>query len=108
MKVVALNGSPRKDGNTATAIKVVLEVLEKEGIETEFLQLGGSGINPCKACGMCFEKKDGFCVQTGDVFNSWIAKVYDSEGITSLQVRCAGCPRGLSGPYRPRDHPHRH
>ncbi len=46
MKVVAFNGSPRKEGNTAAAIKVVLEVLEGEGIKTEFIQLGGSGINP--------------------------------------------------------------
>ncbi len=81
MKVVALNGSPKKEGNTATGIKVVLEVLEKEGIETEFLQLGASGIKPCRACGLCFEKKDGFCVQTDDVFNSWIEKVYGAEGL---------------------------
>jgi multimeric flavodoxin WrbA len=51
MKVVAFNGSPRKDGNTAILIQHVLKVLEEEGIETEFIQLGGQLLHGCIACG---------------------------------------------------------
>lgn len=57
MKVVAFNGSPRKEGNTAALIKHVLAELEKEGIETEVVQVGGKRIHGCTACGKCYEKK---------------------------------------------------
>ena len=50
MKVLAINGSARKDGNTAILINTVFEELNKEGIETEMVQLSGSIIEPCKAC----------------------------------------------------------
>ncbi len=80
MKVMAFNGSPREEGNTATALKLVMEVLEKEGIETEFIQLGGSGIQPCKSCFYCFEKGEGFCSQK-DVLNPWLEKIYQTQGI---------------------------
>ena len=51
MKVVAINGSARKDGNTAILIRRVLSVLESEGIETELIQLAGEQIHGCTACG---------------------------------------------------------
>jgi len=62
MKVVAFNGSPRKDGNTAILIGYVLAELEKEGIETETVQVGGKSIHGCTACMKCFENKDKKCV----------------------------------------------
>ena len=49
MKVVAFNGSARKDGNTAILVNRVLEELEKEGIETEIVQLSGEKIRGCTA-----------------------------------------------------------
>jgi len=58
MKVVAFNGSPRKEGNTANLIKKVFAELEAEGIETEFVQIGGKKIKGCTGCMKCFEKKD--------------------------------------------------
>lgn len=79
MKVLAFNGSPRQ-GNTAAALRIVLEILEREGIETETIQLGGSGIKPCKSCFKCFERRDGFCSQD-DVLNPWLEKVYEADGI---------------------------
>ena len=79
MKVLAFNGSPRQ-GNTAAALKMVLGVLEKEGIETETIQLGGSGIKPCKSCFQCFEKGEGFCSQK-DMLNPWLEKIYEAQGI---------------------------
>ena len=66
MKVIAFNGSARKDGNTATLIKYVFDELEKGGIETELYQLAGKTIHGCKACHKCFENKNRRCVVEGE------------------------------------------
>ena len=81
MKIVAFNGSPRKDGNTATLIKHVLAVLEKEGIETETMQIGGKSIHDCIACGKCVENKDRKCVIDKDIVNDCIEKMLEADGI---------------------------
>ncbi len=81
MKVVAFNGSARKDGNTAILIKHALGELETEGIETEMVQLAGTGIHGCTACGLCFENKDRRCVVTNDVLNDCIDKMLAADGI---------------------------
>ena len=80
MKVVALNGSPRKKGNTFHCIKAVFKELEKERIQTELLQLGGSDIHGCRACYTCFKKKNKRCVQRDD-FNAFFMKIIEAEGI---------------------------
>jgi multimeric flavodoxin WrbA len=80
MKVVAFNGSPRKEGNTSIAISTVFRELEKEGIQTEFVQLGGSDIRGCRACYKCFENKNSRCIQQDDL-NSFVEKMIESEGI---------------------------
>jgi multimeric flavodoxin WrbA len=61
MKVVAFNGSPRKDGNTTILINHLFRELEKEEIETELFQLSGKEIRGCIACYKCFENKDQRC-----------------------------------------------
>ncbi|AKB52595.1 iron-sulfur flavoprotein [Methanosarcina barkeri str. Wiesmoor] len=81
MKVVAFNGSPRKDGNTAALIKHVLAELEKEGIETEVVQIGGKKIHGCTACGKCYEKMDKKCVIDKDIVNECIEKMLEADGI---------------------------
>jgi len=53
MKVLAISGSPRRDGNTDTLIGVAFEVLEERGIETEFVSLAGKTIKTCTACMAC-------------------------------------------------------
>ena len=53
MKIIGINGSPRRGGNTEILIKTVFEELENEGIETEFIQLGGKLVHGCTACGKC-------------------------------------------------------
>jgi multimeric flavodoxin WrbA len=80
MKVVAFNGSPRKEGNTFQSIRMVLEELQKEGIETEIIQLGGTEIRGCRACFKCFERKDRQCIQK-DALNSFVEKMIEAEGI---------------------------
>ncbi|HII00574.1 TPA: flavodoxin family protein [Methanosarcinaceae archaeon] len=81
MKVIAFNGSPRKEGNTAKLIEHVFSELEKEGIETEMVQLGGKSIHGCIACMKCFENKDKKCVIEKDIVNDCIAKMAEADGI---------------------------
>lgn len=81
MKVVAFNGSPRKDGNTAILIREVFKELEREGIETELVQLAGRQIRGCLACYKCFETKDGTCVQKDDLLNELVEKMTSADGI---------------------------
>jgi len=61
MKVVGFNGSARKDGNTAMMIKHAFREIEKEGIETELIQLAGKPIQGCIACYKCFSNKNKRC-----------------------------------------------
>jgi multimeric flavodoxin WrbA len=81
MKVVAFNGSARKNGNTAILVNHVLQELEKEGIATEMIQLAGKKIHGCIACYKCFENKDQRCSVTHDVLNSCIEKMIEADGI---------------------------
>jgi len=81
MKVVAFNGSARKDGNTAILINQALEELEKQGIETEMIQLSGQRIRGCTACYKCFDNKDKKCAVTEDAMNEYIARMLDADAI---------------------------
>nr|WP_245867605.1 flavodoxin family protein [Sporomusa silvacetica] len=81
LKVIAFNGSPRINGNTAQSLQLVLAELEKEGIETEFIQLGGRKVFGCLACGKCYEKKDNHCIRQDDEMNTFIQKMIEADGI---------------------------
>jgi len=82
MKVIAFNGSPRKKGNTAMLINSVFDELQKEGIETEFLQLGGKDIKGCLGCMKCFELQNNTCVtRKDDIFNEYFQKMIEADGI---------------------------
>jgi multimeric flavodoxin WrbA len=81
MKVVAFNGSPRKDGNTTILINHVFRELEKEGVETELVQLSGKEIHGCIACYKCFENKDRHCAVKNDIANECIEKMVKADGI---------------------------
>lgn len=81
MKVVGINGSPRKEGNTEKLIVKVLSAIEKEGIETEFIQLGGSDIRGCLACYRCVALKDRRCASNNDGFNTLFEKLLEGDGI---------------------------
>ncbi len=81
MKVVAFNGSPRKNGNTSQAIEIVFEELQKEGIETELIQLADKEIQHCKSCYKCADKKDNKCHGSDDDLNELIVKMLEAEGI---------------------------
>ncbi len=81
MKVIAFNGSARKDGNTAILLNTVLEELKAEGIETELYSLAGKPIQGCIACYKCFKNKDRKCSVDKDVINECIAKMVEADGI---------------------------
>ncbi|GAB4483550.1 MAG: flavodoxin family protein [Thermodesulfovibrionales bacterium] len=80
MKVVAFNGSPRKEGNTFQALGLVMSELNSEGIETELVQLGSSPLRGCRACFKCFELKDRRCIQKDDL-NTFMEKMIGADGI---------------------------
>ena len=80
-KVVALNGSARKGGNTAILLKYVLKELENEGIETELIELSGTNIHGCRACSKCAQNKDRRCSQQDDDGNALIEKMQQADGI---------------------------
>lgn len=80
MKVVAFNGSPRKNGNTYHAIKIVAEELKKEKIKVEIIQVGSKKIRGCIACYKCAQNRDEKCVINDEV-NEWIQKIKESDGI---------------------------
>lgn len=80
MRVLAINGSARKDGNTAILIRTAFKELEAEGIETEMVQLAGKKIRGCGACYKCFENLDQQCAYKDDL-NPVIEKMAQADGI---------------------------
>ncbi|HNZ71283.1 MAG TPA: flavodoxin family protein [Prolixibacteraceae bacterium] len=81
IKVVAFNGSPRKEGNTSILIRSVFEELNKEGIETEVIQLGNKNVHGCTGCGKCREVQNKKCQIKNDLLNTCIEKMIEADGI---------------------------
>lgn len=79
MKVIGINGSARRDGNTAIIIGNVFEVLNNEGIETELIQLADYDINPCRGCFAC--RGRGNCVFDNDGFAEIFSRMAEADGI---------------------------
>ena len=78
MKVLMINGSPRKDGNTSLALKEMQKVFEAEGIEVEFVNIGSAAIRGCIACKTCETK--GSCV-FDDLVNETAPKLAEADGV---------------------------
>lgn len=90
IKVIAFNGSPRKDGNTSILLNTVLQELALEGISVEEIHVGEKQIQGCIACMKCWENKNKQCVLKNDAVNSWLAKMQDADGIIlGSPVYCA-------------------
>lgn len=79
MKVLAINGSARQDGNTAILINEVSKELQEAGIETELVQFAGKVIEPCRACFACAQT--GSCVFIKDCFTEIFDKMKQADGI---------------------------
>jgi multimeric flavodoxin WrbA len=81
MKVIAFNGSARKEGNTSILLNLVLDELNAEGIETELYHLAGKPIQGCIACFKCLENKNKRCAVEKDIVNECIQKMLEADGI---------------------------
>lgn len=81
MKVVAINGSPRKGGNTELMLKKVLEAVEKHGVETQFIQIGGTNIHGCRGCWACKSLQNRKCVCDDDILNGILEDVFNADAI---------------------------
>ena len=91
MKVIAINGSPRVNGNTTLALKTMTDELERLGIETETIQIGKESIRGCIACGHCAKSEGNRCVFTDDCVNAVSQKMREADGFI------LGCPTYYAG-----------
>jgi multimeric flavodoxin WrbA len=80
MKVIAINGSPRKNGNTSAALKVMCDELQQQDIEVETIQIGQLSIHGCIGCNYCGESKDNVCVFKDDIVNEVAKKMREADG----------------------------
>ena len=94
MKVLLINGSPRQNGNTATALAEVVKQLTKEGIESEIVWIGNKPIRGCIACGQCKAKGLGRCVFDDDICNKISEKFEDSNALIVGSPVYYGQPNG--------------
>ncbi len=78
MKILLLNGSPRINGNTNVALKEMVKVFEKEGIQTELINIGSLPIRGCIGCNKC--RDEGKCV-FADIVNEIAVKLNESDGM---------------------------
>ena len=94
MKVLLINGSPRQNGNTATALAEVAKQLTLEGIESEMVWIGNNPIRGCIACGQCKAKGLGRCVFDDDICNHISAKFEESNALIVGSPVYYGQPNG--------------
>lgn len=82
MKVVAINGSPKSNGNTAQALQILLDEVQKQGIETELITIGQKTIHGCIGCMKCREAQNGKCPTfPNDAVNEIMPKLVDADAI---------------------------
>ncbi len=94
MKVLLINGSPRKNGNTFTALSEIAKILQTEGIDSEIVWIGNKPVRGCIACGTCKMKNDGRCVFDDDVCNTISAKFAEADGFVFASPVYYGQPNG--------------
>ncbi|MDR0763738.1 MAG: flavodoxin family protein [Bacteroidales bacterium] len=81
MKIFAINGSPRVNGNTHILLTEMGKVFEREKIDYEILQIGNKNIHGCLGCRQCFELADEKCAISDDEVNATIQKIKAADGI---------------------------
>ncbi len=90
MKVLLINGSPRKNGNTQIALEEVSKTLEECGVQTEIIQIGNKPVRGCIACGKCHEL--GKCVFQDDLYKNIRESLQNADGVI------VGSPVYYAGP----------
>lgn len=91
MKVLLVNGSPRKEGNTSIALKEFANQLAKNGIDSEIVWIGTKPVRGCIACGSCQNNR---CAFNDDITNSIIAKMEECDGLVIGSPVYYGQPAG--------------
>ena len=94
MKVLLINGSPRKDGNTSIALSEVAKQLSQEGIDNEMVWIGNKPIRGCIACGQCKEQGLGRCIFDDDVCNRISEKFAEADALIVGSPVYYGQPNG--------------
>lgn len=94
MKVLLINGSPKKNGNTYTALSEVAKTLEVEGLEAEIVHIGNKPIRGCIACQVCKKKDNGLCVFDDDICNRILEKVGSADAFVFGSPTYYGQPNG--------------
>lgn len=90
MKVLLINGSPKKNGNTFLALSEVATALNNNGVETEIISIGAKAIQGCIACQKCIEL--GRCVFKDDLYNRLRESLKEADGLV------VGTPVYYAGP----------
>ena len=94
MKVLLINGSPRRKGNTFLALSEAAKTLQQNGIETEIVQIGVKPVRGCIACGQCKVKQLGRCVFDDDICNRIVEKLDDADALIVGSPVYYGQPNG--------------
>jgi multimeric flavodoxin WrbA len=94
MKVLLINGSPRKEGNTYVALNELAGQLEKQGVESEITWVGNKPLRGCIACGACKQKGNGRCAFNDDVCNGIIARMEECDAVVVGSPVYYGQPSG--------------
>ena len=91
-KVLLINGSPRANGCTATALQEMISVFREEGIETELIHVGNKAVRGCIACGSC--ERLGKCVFNDDLVNETALRFEEADGLVVGSPVYYGSPNG--------------
>ena len=94
MKVLLINGSARRNGNTFTALSEAARQLEKNGLETEIIQIGAKPIRGCVACNQCKTRRLGKCVFDDDICNTVADKMAAADALIVGSPVYYGQPNG--------------
>lgn len=94
MKVLLINGSPRKSGNTFTALTEIAQTLQTEGIDSEIVWIGTKPVRGCIACGQCKVHANGKCVFDDDICNRISEKFNEADGFVFASPVYYGQPNG--------------
>lgn len=93
-KVLLINGSPRKNGNTCVALEEITKTLNNQGIETEIAWIGVKPVRGCMACGKCHENGNGKCIFNDDICNEMIDKINEADALVVGSPVYYGQPAG--------------
>ena len=93
-KVLLINGSPRKDGNTHVALNEIAKTLNEQNIDTEIAWIGTKPVRGCIACSQCKQQGNGKCVFSDDICNEIIDKMNSADALVIGSPVYYGQPTG--------------